>query len=382
MQQLQQMPLINGAMLLGAFTFIAVQLKEIPKMIYYKIKNRFVYSVTFDDMTNGDLYSMVNNFFMENYSYKFRSTAPKLLWTDNNKRKLQYYQNNDVFYFKYNKKLILVSSIREENKKINTNAIFTQTYTLQAWRGKKTINSLIESLVDKENERKSISRKYYNNRGWEYLNDNTKILENIISEDKIFMTEDLKEFISKEDWYNKRGIPYKRGYLLYGPPGNGKTSMLLGIANHFKKNIYFLDMNEVSEDSQLISLFNNVNEGSILVFEDIDACYSNRNSESKISFSSMLNCLDGAFSKHGLIVIMTTNHIEKLDPALIRDGRIDVKINMKNPSKKYINEYLNLFYNENIEIKEDLGDFSMAQVQNICIKNQDSIKNAINQLKL
>lgn len=382
MQQASQLPLLNGAMLLGAFTFIAVQLKEIPRMIYNKIKNRFVYSITFDDMSNPELYSMVNDFFIENYSHKFRSTAPKLLWTENNKRKLQYFQNNDVFYFKYNKKLILVSSIRDENKKMNLNIMFTQTYTLQAWRGKNIINSLVESLVDKENEKRSISRKYYNNRGWNYLNDNIKKLEHIISEDKIIIKEDIKDFISKENWYNERGIPYKRGYLLYGPPGNGKTSMLLGIANHFKKNVYFLDVNELSDDNQLISLFNDVNEGSILVFEDIDACYTNRESESKISFSSMLNCLDGAFSKHGLIVIMTTNHIEKLDPALIRDGRIDVKINMKNPSKKLINDYLNLFYKENIEIKEELGDFSMAYVQNVCIKNQGSIKDAISNLKV
>jgi chaperone BCS1 len=118
------------------------------------------------------------------------------------------------------------------------------------------------------------------------------------------------------------------------------------------------------------------------VFEDVDVYFNGRknNNPNGVSFSMLLNCLDGAFSKDGTIVIMTTNHVENLDSALIRPGRIDVKLEISNPKKIEIVEYLKNFY----EVDEIIGfdDYidsaiSMVKIQDICLVNKDSLSDAI-----
>jgi chaperone BCS1 len=118
------------------------------------------------------------------------------------------------------------------------------------------------------------------------------------------------------------------------------------------------------------------------VFEDVDVYFNGRknNNPNGVSFSMLLNCLDGEFSKDGTIVIMTTNHVENLDSALIRPGRIDVKLEISNPKKIEIVEYLKNFY----EVDEIIGfdDYidsaiSMVKIQDICLVNKDSLSDAI-----
>ena len=130
-----------------------------------------------------------------------------------------------------------------------------------------------------------------------------------------------------------------------------------------------MNLNSISDDIYLQRAFQDMKENSVLLIEDIDSVFTNRdNKESKVSFSSLLNCLDGVFYKHNSIIIMTTNHVDKLDPALIRTGRIDLKVSIDNPTEKEVSDFLSFFYNDTIEIKS-ISDFSMSDVQNICISN-------------
>jgi chaperone BCS1 len=122
--------------------------------------------------------------------------------------------------------------------------------------------------------------------------------------------------------------------------------------------------------------------GSLVVFEDVDAYFEGRknNKEKGISFSMLLNCLDGIFSQSGTITIMTTNHPEKLDPALIRHGRIDVKMEITNPNKSEVEKYLQNFYE--VESIQNLiyfdGSLSMVQIQDICLLNKNSLSETLN----
>ncbi len=141
---------------------------------------------------------------------------------------------------------------------------------------------------------------------------------------------DLEKFRSSKAWYQSMGIPWKRGYLLHGLPGSGKTSLVKALAGHLKLDLYQLDLGS-GNDNTIRSLLGKLDENSIVLLEDIDAAFNGREStrkekEETITFSGLLNSLDGVMAKEGTILIMTTNHIEKLDPALIRPGRIDVKI--------------------------------------------------------
>lgn len=137
---------------------------------------------------------------------------------------------------------------------------------------------------------------------------------------------DLERFWAGKEWYREMGIPYRRGWLFQGVPGSGKTSLVAALAGHYRRNIFILNLStEGMDDGRLLSLVGAVTEGSIILLEDIDTAFHQRdtNDAKGITFSGLLNALDGVASPDGTVVIMTTNHPEKLDPALIRPGRID-----------------------------------------------------------
>lgn len=174
------------------------------------------------------------------------------------------------------------------------------------------------------------------------------ILANGIKEDLI---NDVKEFLENGDWYDKRGIPYRRGYLLYGPPGSGKSSIIQALAGHLDYNICILNLSERTlTDDRLNHLMNHVPDRSILLLEDIDAAFSERKQAddqgyaSGVTFSGLLNSLDGVASADERIIFMTTNHPEKLDPALIRPGRVDYKVLIDNATPDQIRQMFLRFY--------------------------------------
>ena len=159
---------------------------------------------------------------------------------------------------------------------------------------------------------------------------------------KTELLEDIRDFLdpASQQWYSDRDTPYRRGYLLYGPPGTGKSSLSSAIAGHFGLNIYILSLSTINE-ANLKSLFDKLPSRCIILLEDIDAVSSNRDAETgnspsqqsksgsgKLSLSALLNVIDGIGSQEGRILIMTTNHITRLDEALIRPGRVDKKVEL------------------------------------------------------
>nr|GEW23195.1 AAA-ATPase ASD, mitochondrial-like [Tanacetum cinerariifolium] len=173
--------------------------------------------------------------------------------------------------------------------------------------------------------------------------------------------DDLTTFSKSEEFYNRIGRAWKRGYLLYGPPGTGKSTMIAAIANFLNYDIYDLELTAVKDNTELRRLLIETSSKSIIVIEDIDCSMdltgqrkndtkedeeeSDRNtnrskqpmkpkesdsSSSKVTLSGLLNFVDGLWSACGgdRLIVFTTNHVEKLDPALIRRGRMDKHIEL------------------------------------------------------
>merc|ERR1712038_2059400 len=142
---------------------------------------------------------------------------------------------------------------------------------------------------------------------------------------------DVEQFLDKstKDWYNKHGIPYKRSYIFYGPPGTGKTSFIQALAGAYGRHVCFLQPNDPKfTDDVFKSCLQQAPEKSIIVLEDIDALFNNRhsmNNSCPLTFTGLLNGLDGIGNAVGQIFVLSTNHLERLDPALIRSGRVDRK---------------------------------------------------------
>ncbi|TVY36826.1 putative mitochondrial chaperone [Lachnellula occidentalis] len=192
------------------------------------------------------------------------------------------------------------------------------------------------------------------------------------------LLDDMKDYLHPytRRWYSNRGIPYRRGYLLYGPPGTGKSSLSFAIAGHFKLKIYIVSLNSAAMNEENLSqLFSELPKQCVVLLEDIDTAGLTHTRDNKstsdeevskplitavpgttvvnpttvvtpttpppstngrISLSALLNILDGVASQEGRVLIMTTNHIEKLDEALIRPGRVDMTIKFDLASREMI----------------------------------------------
>ncbi|CAN0861624.1 Protein HYPER-SENSITIVITY-RELATED 4 [Linum grandiflorum] len=161
------------------------------------------------------------------------------------------------------------------------------------------------------------------------------------AEVKNMVLTDLDRFLKRKDYYRKVGKAWKRGYLLYGPPGTGKSSLIAAMANYLHFDIYDLELTQLSRDAELRRLLIATPNRSILVVEDIDCTidlkdrsdqnsYNGEQNQERVSLSGLLNFIDGLWSSCGdeRIIVFTTNHKEKLDPALLRPGRMDVHINL------------------------------------------------------
>lgn len=142
---------------------------------------------------------------------------------------------------------------------------------------------------------------------------------------------DMETFFASRGWYVQRGIPWRRGYMLVGPPGTGKSSLVFALASEMSVPIFALSLGTAITDGGLSDLLMTIPERSVLLIEDIDTFTVaqsrklEKDGEKKefVSLSALLNALDGVIAGEGRVVIMTTNHPEKLDRALTRAGRID-----------------------------------------------------------
>lgn len=203
---------------------------------------------------------------------------------------------------------------------------------------------------------------------------------------------DVQTFLSREEWYHKMGIPYRRGYLFHGTPGSGKSSLVAAMAGEIGMSLYIVSLSGMTDDSELQSLLNNVSAPkAILLFEDIDqakAATKRRSADEthedsplarSVTVSGLLNALDGVASRDGYITIMTTNHRKSLDPALTRPGRIDFEVEFKHATTSQAVLLYERFFGKDqgklfqSKLNGNLPELvSMADLQEHFLKNLDS----------
>lgn len=172
------------------------------------------------------------------------------------------------------------------------------------------------------------------------------------------IVDDIAQFLADAEWYRTRGVPWRRGYLLEGPPGTGKSSLVQVLAGHFSRDVAMIPLGcaEMDDDS-LRDLLVDAPRNAFLVIEDIDALFGHRdqtNDRNRLSFSGLLNAIDGVGAQQGRPLFMTTNHAEKLDPALVRPGRIDVRLTLGPASKVQAQRLHRLFFPDRPEFEAEL----------------------------
>ncbi|MED6134101.1 hypothetical protein PIB30_034315 [Stylosanthes scabra] len=180
-------------------------------------------------------------------------------------------------------------------------------------------------------------------------------------EKKKEIIEDLTTFKNSKEYYAKIGKPWKRGYLLFGPPGTGKSTLIAAIANFLSYDVYDIELTAVMSNAELRKLLIGIASKSVVVIEDIDCSLEltgqrkaetttekeesnegavgvvkkqaeegKKEKKSQVTLSGLLNFIDGIWSASNgeRVIIFTTNFVEKLDQALVRRGRMDKHIEL------------------------------------------------------
>merc|ERR1719240_1237711 len=226
-----------------------------------------------------------------------------------------------------------------------------ETLTLSAWGGqtdplKQLIDDALHASFEEEADELTV---FVLNDMWggsweKALSKKPRAIDSVILDRDLAasLLADAREFLSSSGWYSSVGIPYRRGYLLYGPPGCGKTSFCQALAGALKLDVCMLTLtNKNLDDNGLAECLRDAPANAIVLLEDVDAVFVDRALQHEgggrgagVTFSGLLNALDGVASQEGRLFFMTTNHIEKLDAALIRPGRCDLKVEIKRASRQ------------------------------------------------
>lgn len=195
---------------------------------------------------------------------------------------------------------------------------------------------------------------------------------------------DLNRFLLGEQWYHSHGVPWRRGYLLKGLPGTGKTSLVQSLAATVERDLYVINLKASGmTDERFLGMVANIKNGLLLI-EEVDLVVPSREAATSadsltrgVGLSTLLNVLDGAMSREGVAVFMTTNYPDKLDPALVRRGRIDREYVFTYASQWQLEELWRRFYPDQ---PHRAGDFAalfpkpvaMAEAQEKLVATRDN----------
>ena len=153
-------------------------------------------------------------------------------------------------------------------------------------------------------------------------------IESIITGDnKVFdIVQDMKTFANSEGEYTKYGMPFKRNYLITGPPGSGKSSIITVAAGELDLDVCFITVTPGMDEKELCTAVSNLTDNAMLVLEDADILCSNSFSNgggATNALAVLTNVLDGCLHRHKLITVLTSTQPKALESVLTRHGRID-----------------------------------------------------------
>ena len=289
--------------------------------------------------------------------------------------------NRSTYHFVHNGTFILIRFVAEKTDQKRGGATFEHKLEVSAFgKRREAVHEFLMDVVSSRYRRKKKTTKIYvsHKSSWRrMMQKRMRPTESVILPAGMMedLLHDATKFLASFAKYEQRGTPHRRGYLFYGPPGTGKTSVIQAIAGRLGLDIYILRLSKDDmDDDMLEDLVLNVPHNAILLIEDVDAAFTKRKKSNylgrNLTFSGLLNVLDGVASAEGRILAMTTNHLSKLDAALIRPGRVDRRFNITHADAEQIGRmYMRFFPEVSPEMAVVLGEtiaqntVTMAQVQ-------------------
>jgi len=292
-------------------------------------------------------------------------------------------------FFRYKRKWIWLGYDREPMRAGGVVLGFLDTMTIRVFgRDQSVASSLLQEAYDLAVPRKEgLVTVYVAMWGsWRVVESrDARPMDSLVFDNDLanWVYNDIMQFRRRKDWYRQKGIPYRRGYFLCGPPGNGKSSLVLALAGKLEMDVAILPLAWTSSDERLQDLLLDMPQGSLLLIEDIDKVKIDTTDtptseeRSGITLSGLLNVLDGITAREDRIIFLTANEDRGLHSALLRPGRMDVRLAVGNASHYQTREMFNRFYgNENGLVDKFArhippGEVSMAALQEHFLRYKD-----------
>ena len=335
----------SGGLMLMIIGGLSVWLRAIPERIWEWIVSQTTMMITVKD--DDAAFAWVKEWFLEQRFLK-RVRRVDLDTTVRNER-IAMIPAPGKHWFWYDGRPFEAWFSRTENTHDRSGRRVESLTFRTMGRDRLSLERFVDDIVHCHVKRQGVqSYLYIYDEGWDYVEGySPRGLGSVVlqSWEKEHLLADVTQFRTSRQRYEQLGVPYHRGYLFYGPPGTGKTSLVSALAAHFGLSIYVLNLAEFN-DRSLVRAVHQVPANSVLLFEDIDCMRGTQSRErpdledgksgtttakesaspNGVTLSGLLNVLDGFHAPHGVLFVMTTNHVEKLDPALLRPGRIDHKL--------------------------------------------------------
>lgn len=370
-------PIIAGVISLWGLTVITFMIKTIPSQIFTKIKSQAITSLEFDNAQgyhHQKIYYACMQWMYESKRFLKFSRVLSIYtyegWDSALNRdieKVTLGPGYGTHWFVYKRKIMwmVLSPIESSGSELQKRSISIK----YLGRNKEILNDFIIEFSPKEQKNEIYS--YHYNDGWRKNSPIKKRPLESLALDPVIkqgLLDDIKHFNSNEDWFLDKGLPYKLTYILHGIPGTGKTSTIKTLASHYDKNLCILNINYVT-DASFQRALSQTPPNSFVVIEDFDSTKATRNrgpirkmedvphNEGETSkpeeydftfmtLSGLLNGLDGIENIHNVIIFLTTNHLEKVDPALYRKGRVDKIIELEKVPVDSVRKYSEYIFPE------------------------------------
>ena len=317
---------------------IASTFKNIPKGLLDLFTYLFSYKVS-TTSENSNSYSRLNDWLFDNCNAEILDKKSQCTRFRDDKDSIIYKKSLGLgkIWFFHKGNLFIINHERNLTQ-------FADVYTLDVdiiGRGSRQLHDdiLSHSLLMKD--LKTIDVRL----GYNVVNVAQRSMDTIYCNKivKKNLLDTLDYFKNNKNVYQELQVPHRLGILMYGKAGTGKTSMAKAIASYTNKDVMLIKTKDLDNLEDTLRF---LHKGMILLIEEIDTFVKKRSETSELStedatrLGNLLNLIDGISTPEDLIVIATTNYIDKLDDALIREGRFDLKFEMKYLEKSEVQEII------------------------------------------